>query len=415
MSRHLRRMGVRDLLELVGRARVLGLRVVVEVDHAALVHRDVLEDRPEGVRRAEDVRLGLGRKPDHLGVAAALDVEDAVRAPPVLVVADEAARRVGGERRLAGPGQAEEDRHVTVGPDVRRAVHREDALERQPVVHHGEDRLLDLAGVERAADHDLRARRVKHDERPRARAVGLRVGLDLGRVQHERLGLVGVELLVGRPDEHRLREQRVIRACGDDADADPMRRVGAGECVDDVEALLPGEVVDDLAAERLEVVLLDRAVDLAPPDPLLGARLADDELVLGRPSGEAAGVDDQRPALGEPPVAAFERVRVELGGGRVAEHVAGRRKPVSLQTRLRRRRRHGVDLLGVRALEGPARLVRVQGKRSRKPCDMAARLPCVIRTARERGGAAMRPPVSGRAGTRSRPSRASDHRAPRRP
>ena len=49
----LRRQRVRDLLELVRRARVLGLRVVVEVDDAALVEDDVLEHRPERVRRPE--------------------------------------------------------------------------------------------------------------------------------------------------------------------------------------------------------------------------------------------------------------------------------------------------------------------------------------------------------------------------
>ena len=79
------------------------------------------------------------------------------------------------------------------------------------------------------------------------------VGLHLRRVQHERLGLVRLELLVGRADEHRLREERVVRARGDDANADPMRGVGAGERVDDVEALLRGEVVGNLATEPLEV------------------------------------------------------------------------------------------------------------------------------------------------------------------
>ena len=49
------------------------------------------------------------RQRDALGVAAALDVEDALVRPHVLVVADEAAQRVGRERGLAGARQAEED------------------------------------------------------------------------------------------------------------------------------------------------------------------------------------------------------------------------------------------------------------------------------------------------------------------
>ena len=128
------------------------------------------------------------READHLRVAAALDVEDAVVAPAVLVVADQRALGIGGERRLAGAREAEEDRDAPVGADVGRAVHREDALERQAVVHDGEDRLLDLARVERAADEQLGAARMQHDERAGARPVLLRVGLEVGRVQHERLG-----------------------------------------------------------------------------------------------------------------------------------------------------------------------------------------------------------------------------------
>src|SRR6185312_6486324 len=74
---------VRDALELVRGPRVLRLRVVVEVDRSGLVDRDVLENRPERPGRPPDLRLGLRREPDHLGVAAALDVEDATVAPAV--------------------------------------------------------------------------------------------------------------------------------------------------------------------------------------------------------------------------------------------------------------------------------------------------------------------------------------------
>ena len=116
-------------------------------------------------------------------------------------------------------------------------------------------------------------------------------------------------------------------AAGDDAHGDPVRRVGAGEGVDDVEVLRV-EVRDDLLAQPLEVLLGDRLVDGAPPDPLLRAGLADDELVLRRAAGEAAGVDDERPALGEPALAALERVRVEQRRRRVPVDAAARAQPV---------------------------------------------------------------------------------------
>ena len=114
-------------------------RVVSVVD-------DVLEHRAEA-DRVEDLRLASRRQVDRLGVAAALDVEDAVVGPAVLVVADQLAARVGRQRRLAGAGEAEEERHVAVVALVGRAVHRQDALLRHQVVHDREDALLHLAGV----------------------------------------------------------------------------------------------------------------------------------------------------------------------------------------------------------------------------------------------------------------------------
>src|SRR5207237_2747595 len=139
----------------------------------------------------------------------------------------------------------------------------------------------------------------------------------------ERLRLVLVELVLGRLDEERLREQRMPRAVGDDADAEAVGRVGACEGVDDVEVVVL-EVGDELVAQATELRLLERLVDAPPPDPALRSGLADDELVLRRAAGVAAGVDDERPALGKPALAAEEGVRIEEGGGRLPVDAAGR-------------------------------------------------------------------------------------------
>ena len=98
-----------------------------------------------------------------------------------------------------------------------------------------------------------------------------------------------------------------------DADRDPVARIGAGERVDDVERRLAGEVLGDLLAEPLERVLGELLVPV-PPDPALGARLADDELVLRRAAGVPAGVDDERAALADARLAARDRVLVEQRG-----------------------------------------------------------------------------------------------------
>ena len=107
-------------------------------------------------------------------------------------------RRSGSAESVVLP-VPESPKKIATSPvvaDVRRAVHRQDALERQPVVHHGEDRLLDLAGVERAADQHLRARRMQDDEGAAARAVLVGIGLEPGCVQDERAGVEHVELVL---------------------------------------------------------------------------------------------------------------------------------------------------------------------------------------------------------------------------
>ncbi len=190
-------------------------------------------------------------------------------------------------------------------------MHREHALERKAVVHHREDRLLDLARVERPTDHDLGPGRVQADERLGARPVLVGDRGDRGRVQHQRLRLHLVELLVGRIDEQRLREQGVPRALGDDADGDAVRGIRARKRVDDVHVAFTQSRCD-LLAQPVEVLLRHLGVDLAPPDPVFGAGLADDELVLGGASRVLARVDDERAALGEPRLTSRERMLVEL-------------------------------------------------------------------------------------------------------
>ena len=164
-------LGVGDVLQRVGAAGVLRDRDVVEVDLAILrVEDDILDDRAEA-DRVEDLRLAFGGERDALGVAAALDVEDALVRPDMLVVADEVAPRVGREGRLARAGEAEEDRHAAVGPLVGRGVETELLAQRHLVHHQREDALLHLASVLRAQDDHLRLRgRARGEVRMRSRS-----------------------------------------------------------------------------------------------------------------------------------------------------------------------------------------------------------------------------------------------------
>jgi hypothetical protein len=150
------------------------LREVGPEDH-------VLEHGPETAGGGVDLGLVLGREPDDLGVAAALEVEDALVGPAVLVVADEPAVGIRRQRGLAGARQAEEQGNVAIVADVGRAVHGQHPLQGQQEVHHREDALLDLAAVGRVADEHQPLGEVDDDGGVGAGAVDPRIGLERRR------------------------------------------------------------------------------------------------------------------------------------------------------------------------------------------------------------------------------------------
>src|SRR5258706_12703145 len=101
MGAHARNHAVLDEIDWVCGPRVFGEAVIGVVRYARFrIQRHVLENGPEA-QRVPDLRLFVRRELNALGVASALEVEDAVAAPSVFVVADEITRRVGGERSLA--------------------------------------------------------------------------------------------------------------------------------------------------------------------------------------------------------------------------------------------------------------------------------------------------------------------------
>ena len=84
-------LGVRNKLDRVGTARVLGQRGVGIVDLPGTLIKDNILKNGAEADRLVDLRLTLGSEINALGVAAALDVEDAVLRPAVLIIADQLA------------------------------------------------------------------------------------------------------------------------------------------------------------------------------------------------------------------------------------------------------------------------------------------------------------------------------------
>jgi hypothetical protein len=106
-----------------------------------------------------------------------------------------------------------------------------------------------------------------------------------------------------RADEHMAGEKAVPGVFSDDANRDPIFRIGASEAVLHIYIFSP-QVGQNLLAQLVEVGLLERTVHLAPPDVFLRRRLTHDELIVRSAPGVLARVDDQRPQMRDAPFAA---------------------------------------------------------------------------------------------------------------
>src|SRR5215471_6323219 len=107
-----------DEFHWISRAGVFGLAVVVVIGSACMRIEGYIFQHAAESQGIPDLRLILLRELDALGIASALEVEDAVGAPAMFVIADEIARRVRGERRLSSAGKTKEERGNAIVSDI---------------------------------------------------------------------------------------------------------------------------------------------------------------------------------------------------------------------------------------------------------------------------------------------------------
>ena len=246
--------------------------------YAVLVENDVFEHGAEAARRCKDFRLGLGRQADGLGIAAAFEIEDAVLAPAVFVVADQRALRIGRQRRLAGARKTEEDRRVAIRADIGGAMHRHHPLGRQQVVEHREDRFLHFAGIGRAADQDDALGEIAGNHGFCAATMTGRIALEIRQVDDRQPRRESGERSLFRADQQVADEQRMPGEFRYDTRRQGVFRIGTADQVLNIKRLALG-MVEHVLMQDLEV-LRRHLIVVVPPDFVRRIGVADDEFVL---------------------------------------------------------------------------------------------------------------------------------------
>jgi hypothetical protein len=282
-----------DVVHRVRRARVLGNRGVRVVRLARVgMHHHILHHAAEA-DGVPNLRLVFAREVDALGVAAAFEVEDARIRPAMFVVANQAAFGVSRQRGLARAAQPEKERDIARRAHIRRAVHRKHPLQRQNKVQHREDGLLDFPRIARACNQHDAPHKVQRDDHLAARTVDRRVGLEVRRVQHQKVRSEVCQLLARRADKELLREQVVPRHLVNHAHLEPIARVRPRVAILHIQRAVR-QIRRDTQEQPFEHLWRHRLVDRAPVDLRFAFRATHHELVFRGASRVVPRGGDQR-------------------------------------------------------------------------------------------------------------------------
>src|SRR6266704_3056206 len=223
------------------RAGILRLRAIVEIaDSRDRIEYHVLQDRSEALGGRIYGRLRFGAKLDGLRVAPALEIEDAFRAPTVLVVTDQCAAWIGGQSRFPGSRQTEEDGRIILRADVCGTMHGHHFLSGQKVIQRRKYGLLDFSGIRTSPYQDDLLRKINRDHRIAAHAMPLGIRLE-GRATIDReLRKERREFAAVGPNQQRADEKGVPSKRGEDARTQPEFRIGAGAKVLGIQSLAGG-------------------------------------------------------------------------------------------------------------------------------------------------------------------------------
>lgn len=166
-------------------------------------------------------------------------------------------------------------------------MHRHDALRRQQVVQHREDRLLHLAGVGRAADEDDAIGQVAGNDGFGAAAMAGRIGAEARQIDDGQLRQETFQGVTLGTNQQIADEERVPGEFGHYPRWQGVIRVGAADQVlnEKIAAFRMGQHV---LMQHGEMFRRHRLV-VVPPDLAVGIAVADDELVLGRTAGVLTG------------------------------------------------------------------------------------------------------------------------------
>ena len=197
----------------------------------------------------------------------------------MLIIAYEIARRVGGKGCLACAGKSKEQRRIAVVADVCRAMHRENVLVGQYVVHYGEYALLDFTCVLASCDEHSAFFKVDDYCSLRMYTVYAWNALKARRRDYRETGCETLELILRRPYEKLMNKEVLARKLIYDPNGQAVLFVCAGKSVEN-EYLTALQIARHLVVDVICLLARYRYIYLAPVDLVMNVGCIDYKSVL---------------------------------------------------------------------------------------------------------------------------------------
>ena len=289
--------GIGDIVYRIACACVLCERAVIVIGLAVFIDDNILEKRTE-FDSVVDFRLMLFLEVDSLCIAAALDIEDAVCRPAVLVITDELSCGVCGERCLACAGETEEYGGIACFADICGAVHGEKSLLGKNIVHNGEYALLYFAGILAACDKNEVSLIVDGDERLAVSTVNLGNALEARSRDYFKIGCVCFKFFLCGTDKKLMNEEVLGSKLVYYTEFLRIFGVCACKTVEYIELLIL-EICEHFCLDGIEFFLGYRSVYLAPVDIVVYCGSINDEFVFGGTTCVLACLYNKRACIGK--------------------------------------------------------------------------------------------------------------------
>src|SRR5579884_1827297 len=280
MTSHARFHHILNEINGIGDTRILRQRIIlIQRITRLFVEHHVFIDRAEACS-IPDLRLKLLREINALGITTTLKIEDSVVSPPMLISANQAARRISRETGLARTRKTKKESYIPGRTHVGRTMHWQDILSWQDEIQNGKNGLLHLTCILCPRDQNQALFKIDNNSGIRTSTMRTWIGTEIWHTQDGKSRpFAGLIAFIGA--QKQLTSKQIVPGqLGNYLHRHSITRICTGNSIKD-KNIASLQVICQAASNHLKGFDGHRVVILSPPDFRSGFGSRYDKFILG--------------------------------------------------------------------------------------------------------------------------------------